>query len=92
MPFKDIKVLEYSIFAIVYLAIDHFTWNLIENQSGFLSEYSKSTPSEDMAEIFSFLMTRKTKIVSIAAGDKIIRKKINFIKDNIYKIDKNFQF
>ena len=45
-----------------------------------------------MAEIFSFLMTRKSKIATIASSDKIIRKKINFIKDNIYKIDKNFQF
>ncbi len=71
---------------------ENFGLDLIKNQNGFLSEYSKSTPSEDMAEIFSFLMTRKSKIATIASSDKIIRKKINFIKDNIYKIDNNFQF
>lgn len=71
---------------------ENFGLDLIENQNGFLSEYSKSTPSEDMAEIFSFLMTRNSKIATIASSDKIIRKKINFIKDNIYKIDKNFKF
>ena len=32
-------------------------YSLIDNTKGFLTEYSMSTASEDMAETFSFLMT-----------------------------------
>ena len=54
--------------------------------NGFITEYSKSTASEDMAEVFSHLMNGKlpNKI------DPILKKKIDFIKKNLLKIDKNF--
>ena len=54
--------------------------------NGFITEYSKSTASEDMAEVFSHLMSGKlpNKI------DPILKKKIDFIKKNLLKIDKNF--
>jgi hypothetical protein len=66
-------------------------WNLelYNKTDGFLTEYSKSTASEDMAEIFSHLMFYKNKIY---VNDPIIRKKIRFIKNNILKIDSNFIF
>ena len=56
------------------------------NPNGFITEYSQSTASEDMAEVFSHLMH---------GGfpdniDPILEKKINFIKSNLLKIDKNF--
>ena len=38
---------------------DRLNLDLYEKTDGFLTEYSKSIPSEDMAEIFSFLMTDK---------------------------------
>ena len=53
---------------------------------GFLTEYSQSTASEDMAEVFSHLMIgyKQENI------DPILEKKIQFIKTNLLKIDENF--
>ena len=68
---------------------DRLNLDLYEKTDGFLTEYSKSIPSEDMAEIFSFLMTDKEKIEDKINNDKILNKKVNFIKLNLAKIDKN---
>ena len=57
--------------------------------NGFITEYSKSTASEDMAEIFSHLMISKKLLVK---NDEILKNKINFIKNGVYEIDKNFKF
>ena len=56
------------------------------NTNGFFSEYSQSTASEDMAEVFSHLMIGIDKV----KVDPILKKKIEFIKNNLFKIDKNF--
>ena len=66
-------------------------WNLntYNKTKGFLTEYSKSTPSEDMAEIFSHLIFYQDKIYN---DDPIIEKKIIFIKKNILMIDNTFRF
>ena len=69
---------------------DRLNLDLYEKTDGFLTEYSKSIPSEDMAEIFSFLMTDKEKIVEKVNNDKILYNKVNFIKFNLNKIDKIF--
>ena len=53
---------------------------------GFFTEYSRSTASEDMAEVFSHLMIDS----SLNNSDPILEKKIQFIKNNLLKIDKNF--
>ena len=53
---------------------------------GFFTEYSQSTASEDMAEVFSHLMIG----VNLNDPDPILRKKIQFIKNNLLKIDQNF--
>jgi len=53
---------------------------------GFFTEYSRSTASEDMAEVFSHLMIGS----SFNNSDLILKKKIQFIKNNLLKIDKNF--
>jgi len=66
--------------------------SLIEDTQGFLTQYSMSTPSEDMAELFSFLMTNKKKITKISLKDKIVEKKISFLKEEILKIDDKFKF
>ena len=68
---------------------DRLKLDLNENTNGFLTEYSKSIPSEDMAEIFSFLMTDKNIIKEKIKNDKILLNKINFIKLSLDKIDKN---
>tara|TARA_B100000780_G_scaffold276327_1_gene244687 strand:- start:2260 stop:2991 length:732 start_codon:yes stop_codon:yes gene_type:complete len=62
---------------------------LLNNKYGFLTEYAKSTVSEDMAEIFSHLMFYKNKIY---IDDPIIKKKVQFIKNRILKIDNTFSF
>ena len=60
--------------------------DLYDNTKGFLTEYSKSIPSEDMAEVYSFLMTDKTNIENISKNDSILFKKIEYIKAGIDKI------
>ena len=56
------------------------------NTKGFFSEYSQSTASEDMAEVFSHLMIG----TNLNNKDSILEKKINFIKKNLLRIDPNF--
>ena len=56
------------------------------NTKGFFSEYSQSTASEDMAEVFSHLMIG----TNLNTKDPILEKKMNFIKKNLLKIDPNF--
>ena len=57
-----------------------------KNTNGFLTEYSRSTASEDMAEVFSHLMIG----LNLDRLDPILEKKIQFIKTNLLKIDENF--
>ena len=66
--------------------------SLINNTKGFLTEYSMTTASEDMAEIFSFLMNEKKKLQNIISNDAILNKKTIFLKNAILKIDNNFKF
>ncbi|MDC1155787.1 putative zinc-binding metallopeptidase [Candidatus Pelagibacter sp.] len=56
------------------------------NTKGFFTEYSQSTASEDMAEVFSHLMIGS----DLNNNDPILIKKIQFIKTNLLKIDENF--
>ena len=63
------------------LGLDTYT-----NTMGFFTEYSRSTASEDMAEVFSHLMVRS----NLENIDPILEKKIQFIIMNLQKIDKNF--
>lgn len=66
---------------------DRLGLDLYDKTNGFLTEYSKSIASEDMAEVFSFLMTDKKKIENIANEDSILLNKIEFIKNGIKKIE-----
>ena len=54
--------------------------------NGFITEYSRSTASEDMAEVFSHLMIG----LNLDRLDPILEKKIHFIKTNLLKIDETF--
>ena len=71
---------------------DKFGMELLEENKGFLSEYSQSTTGEDMAEKFSFLMIQDSKLKIKLQNDHILKKKVNFIKKNVLLIDKNFEF
>ena len=59
-----------------------------KDTNGFFTEYSMTIPSEDMAEVFSHLITENYKI----SDDKILNKKIKFIKDKLKEIDNNLVF
>ena len=85
------KNLNKKIFAYSKCSICNDNWNLelLNDKSGFFTEYAKSTASEDMAEVFSHLIFYKNKVYS---NDPIIEKKILFIKKNILKIDNAFKF
>jgi len=71
---------------------DRLNLSLLRENKGFVTEYSMSTASEDMAEVFSFMIIDKKKIEDKALMDPILNKKILFIKKNILKIDENFIF
>jgi hypothetical protein len=71
---------------------DRLGLSLLKEDKGFLTEYSMSTPSEDMAEVFSFLMINKKMIENKASIDPILNNKILLIKNNILKIHENFNF
>ena len=61
--------------------------------NGFFTEYSKSTASEDMAEVYSHLMYLDAKIIEdIKNSDLILNKKISYIEKKIKKIDNTFIF
>ena len=64
-----------------------------EKTDGFFTEYSKSTASEDMAEVYSHIIyLDPKKINQIRKLDKILDKKISYIENNIKKIDNSFMF
>ena len=60
---------------------------------GFFTEYSKSTASEDMAEVYSHIISlKKEKINLIRKIDPILNNKILYIQNRIKKIDNSFIF
>ena len=64
-----------------------------EKTKGFFTEYSKSTVSEDMAEVYSHIIyLDDEKIKQIRNLDKILNKKISYIESKIKKIDNSFVF
>ncbi len=74
------------IYADCSTCTDKLNLNTYSKTNGFITEYSQSTASEDMAEVFSHLM-----VDSLPNEiDPILQKKIEFIKKNLLKIDKNF--
>ncbi len=71
---------------------DRIDLSLYKNTDGFLTEYSKSIPSEDMAETFSFLMTNKELIKKKIKNDLILNKKVKYLEKTLKLIDNNFTF
>jgi hypothetical protein len=60
---------------------------------GFFTEYSKSTASEDMAEVYSHMIyLGANEIKQIRNLDEILNKKISYIESKIKKIDNSFLF
>jgi hypothetical protein len=64
-----------------------------EKTKGFFTEYSKSTASEDMAEVYShMLFLSQNEINKIKKKDPVLNKKILYIENKIKKIDNSFNF
>ena len=60
---------------------------------GFFTEYSKSTASEDMAEVYSHMIfLKKEEINQIRKSDPILNNKISYIENKIMEIDNSFTF
>jgi hypothetical protein len=62
--------------------------DIYKKTNGFFTEYSQSTVSEDMAEVFSHMIIKGIK----ETNDPILKKKEYFIKTNLLKIDNSFKF
>ena len=61
--------------------------------NGFFTEYSKSTASEDMAEVYSHMIFLKEKEINqIRKSDPILNNKISYIENRIKEIDSSFAF
>jgi len=61
----------------------------ISNTNGFFSEYAKYSISEDMAETFSFINSREKYVSEVINLDKILNKKVIFIKEAMSNIKKS---
>ena len=60
---------------------------------GFFTEYSKSTASEDMAEVYSHMIfLKKKEINKIRKLDPILDNKISYIENKVKEIDNSFTF
>ncbi len=71
---------------------NNYSLEKISNSKGFVSEYAKSTISEDMAETFSFMMSDNKIIQDMISKDEILNKKVKTIKNIVKKIDVKHQF
>ena len=60
----------------------------LSNTNGFFSEYAKYSISEDMAETFSFINSRKKYVSEVINSDVILNKKVIFIKEGMSNIKK----
>ena len=61
--------------------------------NGFFTEYSKSTASENMAEVYSHMIfLEKKEINQIRKLDPILNNKISYIENKIMEIDNSFTF
>ena len=64
-----------------------------DKTKGFFTEYSKSTASEDMAEVYSHMIyLKKNEINQIRKLDPILNNKISYIENKIKQIDNSFTF
>ena len=95
--FNDEEWIKFNNPKFKYAACSTCTKNIgletYEDTKGFFTEYSKSTASEDMAEVYSHMIyLKKEKINKISKLDLILTNKILYIIDKIKQIDNSFSF
>ncbi len=71
---------------------NNYSLEKIYNSKGFVSEYAKSTLSEDMAETFSFMMSDNNLVLDMISKDEILNKKVRIIENIVKKLDVKHQF
>ena len=71
---------------------NNYSLKKIHNSKGFVSEYAKSTISEDMAETFSLMMSDNYLILDMISKDEILNKKVKLIENLVKKLDAKHQF
>ena len=95
--FKEVEWIKFNSSEFKYAECSTCTKKLgletYENTKGFFTEYSKSTASEDMAEVYSHMIyLSQNNINEIKKKDSILKKKILYIENKIKKIDNTFSF
>ena len=95
--FNEEEWSEFNNFEFKYAECSTCTKNIslekYKETDGFFTEYSKSTASEDMAEVYSHMIfLKKKEINQIRKLDTILNNKISYIENKIKEIDKTFTF
>ena len=95
--FNEEEWIEFNNFEFKYAECSTCTKNIslekYQETDGFFTEYSKSTASEDMAEVYSHMIfLKKKEINQIRKLDPILNNKISYIESKIKQIDNSFTF
>ena len=95
--FNEEEWIEFNNFEFKYAECSTCTKNIslekYQETDGFFTEYSKSTASEDMAEVYSHMIfLEKKEINQIRKLDRILDNKISYIENKIMEIDNSFTF
>ena len=95
--FNEEEWIEFNNFEFKYAECSTCTKNIslekYQETDGFFTEYSKSTASEDMAEVYSHMIfLKKKEINQIRKLDPILNNKISYIENKIKEIDNSFTF
>ena len=95
--FNEEEWIEFNNFEFKYAECSTCTKNIslekYQETNGFFTEYSKSTASEDMAEVYSHMIfLEKKEIKQIRKSDPILNNKISYIENKIMEIDNSFTF
>jgi len=95
--FNDIEWIKFNSYKFKYAECSTCTKKIglkkYDKTEGFFTEYSKSTASEDMAEVYSHMIyLKKDEIDKIRKLDPILNKKISYIESKIKKIHPSFTF
>jgi hypothetical protein len=95
--FNEEEWIEFNNFEFKYAECSTCTKNIslekYQETDGFFTEYSKSTASEDMAEVYSHMIfLKKKEINQIRKLDPILNNKISYIENKIMEINNSFTF
>jgi hypothetical protein len=95
--FNEEEWIEFNNFEFKYAECSTCTKNIslekYQETNGFFTEYSRSTASEDMAEVYSHMIfLEKKEINQIRKLDPILDNKISYIENKIMEIDNSFTF